>query len=76
MLYLEWQFSPQGLAIFDEFIGKGVPFPGSGTRVSKALEGVPLIDLLLPFLYIQLIPKQVLSSPGKAWGIQSVEKPT
>ena len=50
MLYLEWQFSPQGLAIFDEFIGKGVPFPGAGTRVSKWLEGVPLVMIDVNFM--------------------------
>ena len=42
-LFLEWQFSPQGLVTFEAMIGKGAAFPGSGTRVAKALEGLPLV---------------------------------
>ncbi len=41
-LFLEWQFSPQGLVTFESILGKGAAFPGSGTRVAKALEGLPL----------------------------------
>ncbi len=42
-LFLEWMFSPQGLAIFEEVTGKGAPSPGSGTLVAKAIDGLPLV---------------------------------
>ena len=42
-LFLEWLFSPQGLAAFEATTGKGAAFPGSGTRLAKALEGLPLV---------------------------------
>ena len=42
-LFLEWQFSLPGLMTFEAVTGKGAAFPGSGTRQSKALEGLNLV---------------------------------
>ena len=42
-LFLEWQFSPQGLVAYEKIIGRGAAYPGSGTRVALALEGLPLV---------------------------------
>jgi ABC-type Fe3+ transport system substrate-binding protein len=42
-LLLEWLFSPQGILLYDKITYYGVATPGSGTRLSKALEGLPLV---------------------------------
>ena len=42
-LFIEWLFSPQGLLKYDEITYFGAAFPGSGTRLSKALEGLSLV---------------------------------
>ena len=42
-LFLEWQFSPQGLAVYEKVTGKGAASPGSGTMLAKALEGLTLV---------------------------------
>jgi len=42
-LFIEWVFSPQGLATLERVAGRSSASPGSGTRLSKALEGLPLV---------------------------------
>ena len=42
-LFIEWLFSPQGLELYEDATGRGAPFPGSGTRLSKVLEGHKLV---------------------------------
>ena len=42
-LFYEWFLSPQGLATIDKVTGKGVAFPGTGTRHAKALQGLDLV---------------------------------
>jgi ABC-type Fe3+ transport system substrate-binding protein len=42
-LFLEWVFSPQGLAVYEKTTFFGAAFPGAGTHLSKALEGLPLV---------------------------------
>ncbi len=42
-LFIEWLFSPQGLTLYEKITGFGSAYPGSGTRLSKALEGLPLV---------------------------------
>ena len=40
-LFIEWLYSPQGLATFEKVTGFGFLFPGS--QQTKALEGLPLV---------------------------------
>ncbi len=42
-LFIEWLFSPQGLALYEKMTGHGAAASGSGTQLSKALEGLPLV---------------------------------
>lgn len=42
-LFLEWLFSAQGLIIYDRITYNGAASPGSGTRLSRALDGLHLI---------------------------------
>ena len=42
-LFLEWQFSSQGLKLYEKVTGRGVAFPGAGTQQAKALEGLNLV---------------------------------
>ncbi len=42
-LLLEWIFSPRGLVVYDKVTYYGAASPGSGTRLAKALEGLPLV---------------------------------
>ena len=39
-LFLEWLFSPQGFAVYEDITSYGVIHPGSGTRISKAVAGL------------------------------------
>lgn len=42
-LFIEWLFSPQGLAAYERITGYGDATPGSGTELSKVLDGIPLV---------------------------------
>ena len=43
-LFLEWLLSPQGLAAYEKVTFFGVAFPGTGTQVSKLLQGLKLLQ--------------------------------
>ncbi len=42
-LLVEWIFSPPGRKVFEKVIGNGAAEPGSGTQLSKLLEGSSLV---------------------------------
>jgi ABC-type Fe3+ transport system substrate-binding protein len=42
-LFIEWQFSPQGLATYEKLTGYGNAYPGSGTRLAKTLGGISTV---------------------------------
>ena len=42
-LLIEWLYSPQGMVAFEKITGYGAAAPGSGTHLSKLLEGLPLV---------------------------------
>ena len=42
-LFLEWLLSPQGLLLYEEKTRSGAAFPGTGTKTSKLVEGMPLV---------------------------------
>ncbi len=41
-LFVEWLFSPQGLAVYEDVTGVGSVDPASGSKISKAVAGLPL----------------------------------
>lgn len=42
-LLIEWLYSSQGMVAFEKITGYGAAAPGSGTHLSKLLEGLPLV---------------------------------
>ncbi len=43
-LFIEWLFSPPGLATFEKVTGYGAAAPGSGTQLAKSLQGLALVN--------------------------------
>ncbi len=60
-LYIEWLFSPPGQLLYENITGYGAAAPGSGTRLSKALEGMTLVyrteELALKLSELKLVDK-------------------
>jgi iron(III) transport system substrate-binding protein len=42
-LFIEWLFSPETAPIYEKITGYGAAFPGAGTVVAKAIDGLPLV---------------------------------
>src|SRR3972149_2457661 len=42
-LLLEWSLSPEGLKAIEDINSLGTPFPGSGTKQAKLVEGLPFV---------------------------------
>jgi iron(III) transport system substrate-binding protein len=60
-LFVEWLFSPQGMAVYEKITGYGPAFSGSGSRLSKALEGLSLVykteEVMLKAIDLSLIDR-------------------
>ncbi|MDP2645731.1 MAG: extracellular solute-binding protein [Desulfobacterales bacterium] len=60
-LFLEWLLSPPGLIAYDKITYYGAASPGSGTRISKALQGLNLVyrteDIQMKVLELGLIER-------------------
>ncbi len=60
-LFVEWLFSPQGMAIYEKITGYGAAYAGSGSRLAKTLEGLPLVyrteDVVLRVIELGVIDR-------------------